>query len=371
MTDTKNCPCNFNLVLQFINSIILILILVTQGSILDYYLILHNGGTSGWYFWFLADLLVLIAFMSAVVISYRYYNKKARMIQALKSGHKSIMTAIKLAQNPPNSPPKPLPKAGLLPLAYLVWVFYVTLLVVKIIILFKMEIAQNLDDKTSFGPQLLKVVIGMSSVVFFLLVESHSDAEPQSERLAYMHLLITGTAFEIFDSITFLGILLPNQSHVVLPFALEDVILGLSCANLFLPGLALYKLSQCEFGLRKRSLGLSLFYKAIHLLLINIPFLVIRIFLWTAFDHDISLFLMKNIMAVVVHILTSVPEVKLWLELRRAKRSEEGERCAKTNGLELKVIVGGALMDNSNHGNDQFDDVNLNDNEKDRENSRL
>lgn len=77
MTQTESsCSCSVKLVQHVLDCLGLLLIIVLQGSILDYYLILHNGGNAAWYFWFLADFLILIAFMAAAVISYRYYRKK-------------------------------------------------------------------------------------------------------------------------------------------------------------------------------------------------------------------------------------------------------------------------------------------------------
>ncbi|GFS88222.1 uncharacterized protein TNCV_3149821 [Trichonephila clavipes] len=203
-------------------------------------------------------------------------------------------------------------KFGYFPLVYTVWFFYSSLLTAKVILLFKLDVAQSLDANSAFGPQLLKVIIASSAVVFLLLVETHNNAETYSDHQAYINYLITSTVFEIFDSVTFLGILFPTESKIILTFPLENSVLILSCINFILPTLTLYKLSLSEFGTHPRSLGIPLLYKGLHLGLVNIPYFVIRVYLWSLYDHDVTLFLLKNILAMINTARTAVPDVKLW-----------------------------------------------------------
>ncbi|XP_013790547.1 uncharacterized protein LOC106474402 [Limulus polyphemus] len=226
---------------------------------------------------------------------------------------------------------------GMLPSCYMVWILYSLLVITKIILLFKLEIPQNLDVSSSrFSPQLLKLLLAASAVVFLLLVESHHESDSQSARQSYINLLSASTTFEIFDSVTFLGILFTNESRIVLPLGLFNGILALSCINFILPTIALYKLSLSAFGLKPVSLGLSLLYKFAHLFLVNVPYLWIRVHLWTFFDRDISLFLMKNIIAIVILIRLSIPEVILWWQLQREKSENDDKR--RDGNLELEVM---------------------------------
>ncbi|PRD24423.1 UNVERIFIED_CONTAM: hypothetical protein NCL1_43821 [Trichonephila clavipes] len=331
MTQTESSfSCSIRLVQHVLDCLGLLLIIVLQGSILDYYLILHNGGNAAWYFWFLADFLILIAFMAAAVISYRYYQKKsvyATEVKYNKLQVESYEGALKnkfplstvgrerktdssAKENTSNS--RSLFKFGYFPLVYTVWFFYSSLLTAKVILLFKLDVAQSLDANSAFGPQLLKVIIASSAVVFLLLVETHNNAETYSDHQAYINYLITSTVFEIFDSVTFLGILFPTESKIILTFPLENSVLILSCINFILPTLTLYKLSLSEFGTHPRSLGIPLLYKGLHLGLVNIPYFVIRVYLWSLYDHDVTLFLLKNILAMINTARTAVPDVKLW-----------------------------------------------------------
>ncbi|CAL1271523.1 unnamed protein product [Larinioides sclopetarius] len=336
MTQTESpCSCSIRLVQHVLDCLGLLLIIVLQGSILDYYLILHNGGNAAWYFWFLADFLILIAFMAAAVISYRHYQKKGRE-RKTESSAKESSSSVKSFLQP-----------GSLPLVYTVWFFYSSLLTAKVVLLFKLDVAQSLDADSAFGPQLLKVIIASAAVVFLLLVETHNNAEPHSDHQAYIYYLITSTVFEIFDSVTFLGILFPTQSRIVLTYPLENAVLVLSCVNFILPTMTLYKLSLSEFGKKSRSLGLQLLYKCLHLGLVNIPYFVIRVYLWSLYDHDVTLFLLKNILAVIVTARTAVPDIKLWWH--SIQETQGKRRKFFSNAMELGAVY--EITDN--HGDDR------------------
>ncbi|XP_076330838.1 uncharacterized protein LOC143236430 isoform X1 [Tachypleus tridentatus] len=325
MTQTASCGrCKVRLFTQILDGTLLLLVLVVQGSMLNYLLILNNQGSAGWYFWFLADFLILIMFMAAVVAAYRFNAKMDKLRHSTNGQDESLQTL------------QPFGWIGMLPSCYMVWILYSSLLITKVILLLKLEIAQRLEMSSQFSPQLLKLLLAASAVVFLLLVESHHGSVSHSARQYYISLLSTNTTFEIFDSVTFLGILFTNQSQLVLPLAMSNGILVLSSINFILPTLALYKLSLSAFGLKPASLGLGLFYKFAYLFLINLPYLGIRVYLWTSFDHDISLFLMKNIIAVVILLRLSIPDIVLWWQL--LQENFQKQDSGRGISLELEVI---------------------------------
>lgn len=244
---------------------------------------------------------------------------------------------------------------------YVVWFFYSALLTAKVILLFKLDVAQSLDANSAFGPQLLKVIIASAAVVFLLLVETHNNAEPHSDEQSYIYFLITSTVFEIFDSVTFLGILFPMQSKIILTYPLENAVLILACANFMLPTITLYKLSLSEFGHQQRPLGLQLLYKGLHLSLVNIPYFVIRVYLWSLYDHDVTLFLLKNILAVVITARTVIPETRQWWH---SFQESKGKRHIWFGGA---MELGAVYEITDNHG----DETNPPDNKKLQDNTEL
>ncbi|KAG0434581.1 hypothetical protein HPB47_019001, partial [Ixodes persulcatus] len=313
--------CSASSLATALDVLVLLVVLVFQGSTLDFYLIRSNEGSVAWYFWFLADFLVVIAIMCAVFFARRHYRR--------------------MAQREEDAPQEdcPYPVWGRFPLCYVSWLLYSLLLVAKVVLLFRLDVAQLLEENARYGVQFLKAVVAASAVVFLLLVEGHHDAASQSEQRTYLRSLCTGTTFELLDSVTFLGLLFPNETHLTLTYPLENAVLALACVNFVLPGLALFKLSQCEYGLRPRPLGLKLLYKLLHLSLVNVPYLAIRVYLWGFFGHDVSLFIVKNLLGIYAGIRALVPDLRLYCFLlsERGARKRVNEAEAR-DPIELKVM---------------------------------
>ena len=69
----------------------------------------------------------------------------------------------------------------------------------------------------------------------------------------------------------------------------NKVIVVLSCINLILPTLTLYSMSMSDFGRRMTEVSkLSVISQSLNLLVVNVPFLSIRLYLWYAHCRLIS-----------------------------------------------------------------------------------
>lgn len=301
--------CSLNRMLKCFDVLSLLIILVLQGSILNYYLIERmEGSGTGWYFWFLADFCVLIVMMTAVFLSRRHYSNVSQNAEGTdQMESRSVL--------------------GLFPLSYISWFLYSSQLTAKIVLLFRMDIATNLKSEDWYGPQFLAIVIGCAAVVFLLLVDCHHEAAVESNQATFITFLTAYTTIEILDSVTFLGLLFPSETGLIIPYKLEDTVLALTCLNFLLPTLALYKLSQCEFGANTGPLGIKLIYRVLHITLINAPYLGIRMYLWTYFNHEVSVFVLKNFILCYIHIRSFVPECREWIrkvkKLRRTLLNDE------------------------------------------------
>lgn len=138
---------------------------------------------------------------------------------------------------------------GVLPLCYVAWFCYASLLVARMAYIFKSEMINKLTDpRAFFGPQLLKFTLSSSCVVFMLLVAAHHDASRDSQRGLAIRSMCTNTAFELLDSISFISLLIISESKLILPFDFENFVLSFACINFFLPTIALYQFSLSDFG---------------------------------------------------------------------------------------------------------------------------
>lgn len=286
-------------------TLLLVLVQSAQGIILDTFLITASPHSLGPYFWLISDLLVMFFFGISMCRSYTFWKKSTGQNRRVKSNSK---IAEKMRR--PSFFMKHKSLLGHHPLSYMTWFAYSLLLVIKISLIFKSEIINRVNPDSFLGPQLMKVCLGMTAIVFFLFVEGHHDAARDSQRFFYIANLIKGTSFEIFDSITFLSLLFVSETHMIYSFNFENVIIAFSCINLLLPNFCLYKLSLNDYGSVSTNALLSFTYKILHLLFVNVPYMVVRIYLWVLMDSDVSVFLVKNILHIILTLLDCKPEWK-------------------------------------------------------------
>lgn len=285
-----------------------------QGVLLDSY-ILANNTSSLTYFWLLPDFLMVFPFVAAMVSGYRRG-------QAGKRGPSTSPPQLE----PQLVPPVHVQLLGPCAEPVLVWLAYSALLMAKVVVIFRSEIPNKIGMEDFLSPQLLKVTLSATALVFGLLVEGQSTwgtvSQEEEDREAYIRGLVHGTALETLDSVAFLTLLVQSESQLVLPLTLERLILALACINLLLPALALVRLSQADYG-RGKLAGhlLPLLYKLAHLWLTNVSFMVVRVYLWAGLSASVSPFLVKNI----YHIFAVMREV--WLEAKALIEGGGGACC--------------------------------------------
>ena len=134
----------------------------------------------------------------------------------------------------------------------------------------------------------------------------------------------------------FLSILIVRESHLIVSYDFENVVLAFACLNYFLPAIGLYQLCLSDFGQRGKTLELDGVYHLSHLVLVNVPYLAVRIYLWSGFGSDISMFVMKNVIAIVYSLKEIVPDLMtLHRQCRGRQAVTEPAKCAE-EALELE-----------------------------------
>lgn len=279
------------------------LLVLTQGSLLDYYIILHFPGTNTLYFFFLGDFLCIFTFAGTLTIAYRYLVEHHK---EKKSTSQSFIYSPKRFINYYSTS-----KFGVLPLIYISWLFYSLLLLAKIAVIFTSEIPGKLRAQDVAGPQLLKVTIALSGIIFLILVEGHNWAEPGSPRYQYVTSVCTKTGIEVLDTVSLLSIILPpDDDPEALNTTFIGVIIALAGFNFLLPTLILYKLSLSQSCTDRFPLPLSVVHTLLHVYLIDMPFLGVRLFLWIKYHHNSSIFIMKNVFGIIFAIRSIYPDIK-------------------------------------------------------------
>ena len=344
------CHCaSRRLVVHVIDATSLVLVLILQASILNYYIIQYYKSSVSHYFWFIGDFICLFIFAGTLTTSYRYLTrcKECHPCQGEKSFYLSPKRV--LSKFPTST-------LGMLPLSYVSWFLYSCMLLAKVIIIFKSEIPEQLSPEEAFGPQLLQIAIAMSGIIFLLLVEGHNWAERGSPRYIYVTGVCGKTGIEILDTVSLLGILLLASTQSFLTTTLENAVIILAAFNFFLPVLALYKLSLCDFAAHPFSLPVSVLHNLLHLCLVDVPFLCVRVYLWVYYKQHASIFIMKNVFSIILVLRGMYPDfVKLVQMFCRIKPSD------KVNGNPTELEG----LNRKSHSADNFEEINLGGGDKD------
>lgn len=321
MARSRVVSCFTNKTFQILNCVCLVLVYAAQSIILNSYMISYSKHSWPSSLWYAGDIGIICLFLTASIKAYMYLSKK-KLGKKTDPVPPSSTTTWKVFQRK---------IFGVLPLCYISWICYAILLVSKICFIYKSEIINLLSPKDAFGPQLLKLSIALSTMVFILLVSAHHDAEKDSQRSMAIKSMCTNTAFELLDSVSLLSLLVIRESHLIFTYEFESIVISFAVMNYFLPTIALYQFSLTDFGQVDRPLDLNGVYHLCHMVLVNIPYLAIRIYLWSGFGSDISLFIMKNVIAILWHLKDIIPDFVILHRQCRALKEPNSE----TNDIEM------------------------------------
>jgi hypothetical protein len=277
----------FRDVARILVRILLVVVLLAQGGLVDYYLVVYADSyvNYNWLVWIIADATNCVIFTIALIVSYKMIHGNRR-----EKGSKGIPFLRSLQGNK---------ITGELPMGYITWGIYAVLLITRLAIFFKTG-AGKLNEENFFGPNMMKTAIGLSAFIFMLLVMTSSSAKAHTERATYIEKLIGITTLDILDSVEFLEILFIQESKIFLTFKLWNSILAFSCINLLLPTVPLLVLSHTRFGHSPGKRVVKIVHSLLFIVLVNIPFLTIRVYLWHVLNHDISVFIIKNVIMIMI-----------------------------------------------------------------------
>ena len=250
--------------------VLAVTLLVLQGVILDYYLIIEEN-SPWWFTWIITDAVVLFAWVFTMWMSHR----KSQGANAMKDEIK---------------------------LAYIAWIVYAVHLVPQVATLFKHKTSIFDDQKRVFGPNTLKMNLCLTPMLFLFLIYAHHDAKSHSRRKYYLEKMTAAVTLDLFDSVEMLEYLFDKEKITA---GLENAILAFSCMNIFLPTFALCELKFNKFhdSGEVSPISFKFIYICSFMFFVNVPFLVLRLILWHGYNLDVSVLLAKNALAIIMGII--------------------------------------------------------------------
>ncbi|OQV24527.1 hypothetical protein BV898_01588 [Hypsibius exemplaris] len=290
------------------------ILIVAQACLLDYFMVTAQGLPA--LGWIVADLQVLVVFVCCNYMAIRYFFRMHHQKKTVS----------------------PAPEMGLLPYAFIIWISYSIVLMAKVAYMFK-TFARSLPAEYTamegyFGTNMMKIAIGLSAGIFALLIAGHHRSRASQRHRFCLKWMQSHVVFELLDTVEFLSILFINEDQLLVPFAVENAIITYSCLNLILPFVGLYQLSSVNFARTKPNENFTIYQTLLATVMVNIPYLVIRLYLWHTLNFTTALFIMKNFIAIV----GSFWELRMFIPYCARAEEEEGRDPEGKETTELKSL---------------------------------
>ena len=309
----KRLGANFQTVYHICCRVTCLVLVGFNSAILDYYLIEYRKSPGpACYMWIVADILVVCLFVVALTSSYKYY--KLRRLPSKLTGLRRLISD--------------------LPLSYVSWLAFSAVMSAKICVIYVLpnSIANQLKEENFFGPNTLKTGICLAAIILYLFVLSHHDYKTNSKQNSFIQGMVGSAYLDLLDTTQFLGAF-GEDADVIVRNDVDKIVLAIVCLNYVLPTATLYFLARSRFGICPPSSKFQLVHKVVCFLIINVPMFAIRMVIWHMHEKNISVFVVKNIIAIGM----SFKEVhEFCLEVSDVVHEKEEEE--EVVGCELDVV---------------------------------
>ena len=189
---------------------------------------------------------------------------------------------------------------------FFVWAYYIVFaLPPNVIVLFGF-VVDSLKKENFLGPNVLKQVLCITPVLFVLLmITADCDDEQREEKEKHKELvskLCTQMGIDLLDTIELLDIILEEKEHnYVISKGFGTAMIVVACLSFLL---SLLQLTEVKFNdegnPEKIRYGTTLLRNAAEMVLVNLTFLIIRLFVLFSYGKDESIFITKNGLAIVL-----------------------------------------------------------------------
>ncbi|XP_035625423.2 transmembrane protein 121B [Oncorhynchus keta] len=274
--------------------ILCFLILIFQGGILDFYLIIFTD--LYWCSWIATDLVVIsgwgIFFMK---------NARSKRERACGFHQKNSIFGCNL---------------GEFTYAYLAWLIYVIACTPKIVLILETSILDLIALKVPFGVTGFKIITLLSVPLLYCLVNSITEDQNGATRHRSQSCFIT-TCLDLADCFTLVETFLKNEIPTVY---LKYTVISVYFIALGVPVVWLYELTASEMRCR------WVWARFLVGVLVNAPLLVVRCFQVYVHKMPVSVFMFKNMFFLACKCLELIEQC---LTVRGVRRFAEGSNPAQ------------------------------------------
>ncbi|XP_023673597.1 transmembrane protein 121B [Paramormyrops kingsleyae] len=243
--------------------ILCFLVLVFQGGILDFYLIVFTD--LYWSSWVATDLVVITGWGIFFI-----KNARSKRERACGFHQKTSIFGCNL---------------GEFTFAYLAWLIYVIACTPKVVLILETSILDLIQLKVLLGITGFKIIMMLSVPLLYCLINSIIEDVNGASRY-YSQSCFMVTCLDLLDSFTLIEMLLRNE---IPTNYLKYTVISVYFIALGVPVLWLYELTSSQMNCR------WIWTKFLTGLLVNVPLLVVRCLLMYVHRMPVSVFMFKNV----------------------------------------------------------------------------
>ena len=184
---------------------------------------------------------------------------------------------------------------------WILWFIYITIYTIAVGIIFG-EISHKLVKTETYGPNFLKAMLCIAPALLVLVLQLVISPSYRKGVLA----LSVFAALDLFDGIEMLEIVLMQNERddFDLDDSVEKWIIAFACLSFLLTSLGLTRNKvDGESTIDQRESGMAVTLGLLVILFTNVPFLSLRIYVWSDCGYEASIFIAKNIVSLVVGLV--------------------------------------------------------------------
>ena len=184
---------------------------------------------------------------------------------------------------------------------WILWFIYITIYTISVGIIFG-EISHKLVKTETYGPNFLKAMLCIAPALLVLVLQLVISPSYRKGVLA----LSVFAALDLFDGIEMLEIVLMQNERddFDLDDSVEKWIIAFACLSFLVTSLGLTRNKvDGESTIDQRENGMAVTLGLLVILFTNVPFLSLRIYVWSDCGYEASIFIAKNIVSLVVGLV--------------------------------------------------------------------
>ncbi|KAJ7370865.1 hypothetical protein OS493_029409 [Desmophyllum pertusum] len=186
---------------------------------------------------------------------------------------------------------------------FYVWGLYILALIVNIGIVFGV-VGDSINKDKLLGPNALKLVLCITPLLLLLLLHTADDWEETDKHRELVSKLSFYMAIDLFDVVDMIDIVLEEYEHDIgIPKGFGTAMIVVACYTLLLSPWQMAENKLTEEDAPKIRFRTAVFRNIVEIVLVNLPFFVIRAVVFFQYGKDESIFIAKNGIAIVLSLL--------------------------------------------------------------------